>query len=186
MKSRTAFTKCWQIYSPLLRSSFCRLRPLAGKLCTGHASAICLPMQQTLLVPDWPPASSPAWLSLPGRRCSQSVLRHRPVQRQCRTQSVGEDWVLLPPPRVPPAAIRSPRGFCLQACSSAPNGSPSSVQKIVSSGAMLTLAHEGIRTTPLGCLRPSAAGIPGVRWSWSMATFALAGLRVQSCHLRQP
>ena len=25
-------------------------------------------------------------------------------------------------------------------------------------GAMLTLAHEGIKTTPLGCLRPSAAG----------------------------
>ena len=109
MKSRTAFTKCWQIYSPLLRSSFCRLRPLAGKLCTGHASAICLPMQQTLLAPDWPPASSPAWLSLPGRRCSQSVLRHRPAQRQCQNAECGEDWDALAPPRVPAAAIRSPR-----------------------------------------------------------------------------
>jgi hypothetical protein len=99
LKSPTAFTEHWQIYSPLIKLGFCRPRPLAGGLRTGRALAICLPMLQTLLAPDWRPATSPAWLSLPGRRCSQSVLRHRPSQvaragrlgrlsAECRTRIV--------------------------------------------------------------------------------------------------
>ena len=63
--------------------------PFGGKVVYRRASAICLPMQQTRLAPDWPPDSGPAWLSLPGRRCSQSVLRHRPVQRQCQNAGCG-------------------------------------------------------------------------------------------------
>jgi hypothetical protein len=77
--------------------------------------------------------------------------------------------MLLPPPRVPPATIRSPRShaqLCVQSVSRILSSGVQQctewvaviVQKIVSSGAMLTLAHEGVKTTPLGCLRPSAAG----------------------------